>query len=95
MLCPLLLPICPFAKATEGQIVSWGNWAGSNTGDELSVIVLYLVLIVQFYMTCLFVTVIPFVFIYKIAILWQQNYRNKIVMYNIIFMVFKAYYDTD
>ena len=31
MLCPLLLPICPFAKATEGQIVSWGSWAGSNT----------------------------------------------------------------
>ena len=31
MLCPLLLPICPFAKATEGQIVSWGSWAGSDT----------------------------------------------------------------
>ena len=31
MLCPLLLPICPFAKGTEGQIVSWGSWAGSNT----------------------------------------------------------------
>ena len=34
MRCPLLLPICPFAKATEGQIVSWGSWAGSNT-DKL------------------------------------------------------------
>ena len=30
---PLLLPVCPFARATEGQIVSWGDRAGSYTED--------------------------------------------------------------
>ena len=32
--------ICPFVKVTEGQIVSWGSWAGSSTAllDEFSAI---------------------------------------------------------
>ena len=30
MFCPQLLPICPFARATGRQIVSWGSERGSN-----------------------------------------------------------------